>query len=197
MSQGRYLCDKMSIDKDDLTELQRKFVDALLSDPDMSPQEAYVQAGYAENGACSAAYTLLRNVKISRVLDKEMAKRAVRTRITKDRVLREIASMAFSNVDDYEVDEDGEITLKDGANHRAMKAVQSVEHDISYDKEGNKRVKTRLRLWDKGKAVDQLSKHLNLFSEHQEAGATKITQLTDAELAERLELAAKTLKGEK
>jgi len=161
-------------DPNKLTDYRQRFVDALLEDPDLSPREAYLKAGYAKSGLESQPYVLLRDPKIMRALDAEMAKRATRTRITKDRVLREIASMAFSSIDDYEVGLDGEIKLKDHADYRAMKAVQSVERDITYDKEGSPRIKVKLKLWDKTKAVDQLARHLNLFREDQEAGAPKI-----------------------
>jgi hypothetical protein len=60
-----------------------------------------------------------------------------------------------------------------------MKAIQSIEHDVTYDKDGNKRVKTKLRLWDKARSTDQLAKHLNLYNEHQQAGAVHVVARTD------------------
>ena len=190
---GRY--DRMSIkDQDGLTERERRLVDAYLGNPDLSVYEAAISAGFTEQSAKTEVYTLLRKPKIKRALDKEMAARARRTRVTKDRVLREVASVAFSSIDDYEIDEEGIPHLKDGADERAMKAVSSMKRTVTYDKDGTPKIITEIKLWDKGAAQEKLMRHLNLFKEDQEAGSGKVERLTDAELAERLEKAARTLK---
>lgn len=164
----------MSYENDKLTEREQRLVDAYLSNPDLSVYESALKAGFTKSSATSEVYTLLRKPKIKRALDKEMAARARRTRITKDRVLREIASIAFSNIDDYEIDDFGRVILKEGADDRAMKAVSSIKRTVTYDKEGCARITTELKLWDKGAAQEKLSRHMNLFKEDQEAGAAKV-----------------------
>jgi phage terminase small subunit len=157
-----------------LTEQQQRFIDAYLSDPDLLVAEAAIQAGYSESFSTSRGYELLRNPRVAAAIDAEMAKRAARTRVTKDRVIREIASVAFSNIDDYEIDEAGRIGLREGADVRAMKAVSSMKRTVTYDKDGSPKIITEIKLWDKGQAQDKLARHLNLFKEDQEAGAVKI-----------------------
>lgn len=187
--------DIVSKSIDNLTDQQKRFVDAYLGDENLSIQESAIAAGYTEKYASSQAYQLLRNPRVKHALDKEMAARARRTRITHDRVLREIASIAFSNIDDYVVDSGGNITLRDGADVRAMKAVSSVKKTIVFGDDKEQVVKVELKLWDKPKAMEMLSRHLNLFKDDQQAGAPKLQSLSDEDLAERLERAAKKLKG--
>ena len=40
-------------------------------------------------------------------------------------------------------------------------------------------VVTEVKLWDKGKALDQLSRHLNLYRADQEAGAPRVVTRND------------------
>jgi phage terminase small subunit len=180
----------------ELTDQQQRFVDAYLADPNLSVEEAALIAGYSKSFSASGAYQLVRNPKVAAAIDAEMAKRAARTRVTKDRVIREIASIAFSNIDDYEIDEDGRIGLRDGADVRAMKAVSSMKRTVTYDKDGFPKIVTEIKLWDKGQAQDKLARHLNLFKEDQEAGAIKVTPKTSERDAALHEMFGGVVNGE-
>lgn len=179
-----------------LTDQQKRFVNAYLGNANLSVAEAAVEAGYSEKYSTSQAYQLLRNPRVKAALDKEMAARARRTRVTHDRVLREIASIAFSNIDDYDVDPNGRVTLRDGADPRAMKAISSVKTTTLLGAEGSQVLKTEFKLWDKGKAVELLSRHLNLFKDDQEAGAPKVNlaKLSEAEILAEVEKRYNALK---
>ena len=162
----------------ELTVLQQRFVDEYLSDENLGIKDAALRAGYSEGFSSSDAYYLTRNPKIAAAIDKAMAARARRTRITHDRVLREIASLAFSNIDDYEIDDAGRVHLREGADIRAMKAISSMKRTITYDKDGGPRVVTELKLWDKGAAQEKLMRHLNLYKDDNNSGATKVAVLS-------------------
>ena len=108
---------------DKLTPKQKALADLILADPDIQQREAAVKAGFSEHSADTQASQVLKMPKVQAYMDAQNAARARRTRVTHDRVLREIASLAFSNIKDYVIDDAGEIHLRDGANRRAMKAV--------------------------------------------------------------------------
>src|SRR5260221_10599644 len=68
---------------------------------DFNATRAYIAAGYSENGASAGASRLLANVKVRGVIAKLVTKRCDELLITKDRVLRETALLAFANMRDY------------------------------------------------------------------------------------------------
>jgi hypothetical protein len=86
-----------------LNERQKRFVEEYLID--LNPAEAYRRAGYqpvAQYTASQSAYDLLQIPEIQAEIRKAIRARSSRTRITADRVLREIALVAFSDLWDYD-----------------------------------------------------------------------------------------------
>src|SRR5947208_1767536 len=82
-----------------LTPKRQRFVDEYLID--LNATAAYKRAGYAarsDNTAAAAAAKLLRNHKVAAAVQAAQAGRANRMQITADRVLAEVASLAFSDV---------------------------------------------------------------------------------------------------
>ena len=85
-----------------MTEKQRIFVDEYLID--LNATRAYRKAYphcKSDNSAAASGLKLLRNAQIEKYLQKRLKDREKRTEITQDRVLRELADIAFSNVTDY------------------------------------------------------------------------------------------------
>ena len=82
-----------------LTEKQRRFCDEYLID--LNATRAY-KAAYLtvkkDETAAAAAARLLKNVKVKAYLEERIRERQKRTEITQDRVLREIAAIAFAGV---------------------------------------------------------------------------------------------------
>lgn len=93
----------------ELTYKQQRFVEEYLVDLCAGP--AVERAGYDVSNPASAnalGYRMLRIPEIEEQIKVEMDKRSRRTQVTADRVLRELALIAFSNLGDYVVpDEDG------------------------------------------------------------------------------------------
>lgn len=85
-----------------MTEKQKIFADEYLID--LNATRAY-RTAYPnvkkEESAASAAARMLRNVKVAEYIAERMEERQKRTEITQDRVLNELAAIAFSNAADY------------------------------------------------------------------------------------------------
>lgn len=85
-----------------LTEQQKRFVDEYLID--LNATRAY-KAAYPsvkkDETAASAAVRLLRNVKVQGYMKERQQKIQERTEITQDKVLLELARIAFSNGSDF------------------------------------------------------------------------------------------------
>jgi phage terminase small subunit len=83
----------------DLSPKQRAFVAEYLID--FNATRAATQAGYSERTAESQASRLLRNVKIKAAVEKAIDERNARTRVTADRVVKELARVAFSDMRNF------------------------------------------------------------------------------------------------
>lgn len=85
-----------------LTEKQKRFADEYLIDLNATRayKEVYKNCKTDETAA-AAGTRLLRNVKVVAYIEKRMKDREKRTEITQDRVLEELAIIAFSKATDY------------------------------------------------------------------------------------------------
>src|SRR4051812_16243389 len=83
------------------TYRQKVFVREYLVD--LNATQAYIRAGYgvtSPESAGTAGPRLLQNVAVRAAVDRELARRAGRAQVRADRVLRELAALAFFNAGD-------------------------------------------------------------------------------------------------
>lgn len=140
-----------------LNEKQKRFVSEYIID--LNAKQAAIRAGYSPKGAEPQASRLLSNAKIQVEIAKAMEDRGKRTGITQDRVLAELSAIAFAKATDYvEVDDDGSVKIKPTAEltDEQKKAIASI-------KEGANGIE--IKLTDKTKALEMLSRHLGLFND--------------------------------
>ena len=79
-----------------LTYRERKFVDALpLTTPPFNGTQAAIQAGYGKPGAAVEAVRLLRKPNVAAEIESMKSATSKRHEITKDRLIREVARLAF------------------------------------------------------------------------------------------------------
>jgi len=130
-----------------------------------SAAEAYRLAGYkADRGA---ATRLSANVSVKARILELKERSAERAEIDAERVLRELALIAFANADDYFEWNGGNVTLKNSDEMtREQKAVVSEISQTVTEAGGT----IRLKLYDKRAALVDLGKHLGIFKD-QDGGA--------------------------
>lgn len=145
-----------------LTAKQQRFCDEYLID--LNASQAAIRAGYSPNTAEQQASRLLRIVKVQDEIAKEMAERSKRTGINQDRVLTEIAKMAFVNIDDV-IDLDT-AQVKQTATKNDLACIQSIK--IKPTEFGTER---EVRLCDKKSNLELLGKHLGMFKDKVELDA--------------------------
>lgn len=76
-----------------LTPRQQRFVDEYLID--LNGTQAAIRAGYSHRSAAEQSARLLAKVSIAHAVAAAMAARSARTGVTQDRVVRELARIAF------------------------------------------------------------------------------------------------------
>lgn len=77
----------------DLTDKQKRFVAEYLINPNQ--KQAAIKAGYSEKTAEQIGYQLLQKTSVAEAIAKAQRKREIRTDITADRVLQELADIGF------------------------------------------------------------------------------------------------------
>ncbi len=144
-----------------LTPKQKTFCDEYLID--LNATQAAIRAGYSSDSAKEIGCENLTKPNIRAYIDKEIANRSKRTGINQDRVIRELARIAFVNANDV-INMD-EATLKADASEDDTATIASVKVKTIPTKEGEG-VEREIRLADKLKALELLGKHLGMFKEN-------------------------------
>lgn len=136
---------------------------------DLNSRNAAISAGYSEKTAGSQGSRLLKNVKISARIEQLLHKQADKLDITAERVLRELALLAYSNMDDYVDLECGKRVLNTAKPTRdQMAAVSEITEDTTGgtgDGERKRVLRTKFKLIDKGANLERLGRHLKLFTD--------------------------------
>lgn len=151
----------MSEIKGDLTPKQQMFVKEYLID--LNATQAAIRAGYSANTAYSIGQENLKKPEIVQAIQEAMEKREKRTEITAERVLMELAKIAFSDLNQFvEVNEDGKIIVKP-----SNQIDGTVLSEISESVTQNGRTR-KVKLHDKMKALELIGRHLAMFTDKQE-----------------------------
>ena len=94
----------------ELNERQRRFAEEY--GVDRNATQAAVRAGYSPKTAYSQGQRLLKNVEVRALVDSFEEERAERTRVTADKVIRELARLAFSDMRSYVKWDETGLTIK-------------------------------------------------------------------------------------
>ena len=181
-----------------LTDKQKRFCEEYLID--LNATQAAIRAGYSTKTAEQTASRLLRNVKVQEYIAKRQKELSRSTEITQERVIKELALIAFSNNADYahvvekkmQVEAGGtlvDVLDKDGkpVMYRTVEPVLTEElteeqkRALAVIKKGREGLE--VKSCDKVKALQRLGKHLGIFTDKIEAN---VNDTTRSELSELL-----------
>lgn len=178
-----------------LTSNRKIFCDEYLID--LNATRAY-KAAYKSCKKDETARTngsrLLTNANIKTYIDERMKERELRTEITQDRVLKELAKIGFANATDYakivekeyEVDKYGSDGAVVGKELKMLTVVEleltenieeSKQAAISSIKRGANGIEVKLN--DKVKALELIGKHLGMFTDKVDITLDKSEKLAD------------------
>lgn len=181
-----------------LTPKQQRFCDEYLID--LNATQAAIRAGYSEKTAYRTGADNLRKPQIEEYIAKRQKELSRSTEITQERVIKELALIAFSNNADYAhvvekkmkaevdgalvdvLDEDGKPVM-----YRTVEPVLTEElteeqkRALAVIKKGREGLE--VKSCDKVKALELLGKHLGIFTDKIEAN---VNDTTRSELSELL-----------
>ena len=157
-----------------MTKKQKRFIEEYLID--LNATQAAIRAGYSPDTAKAIGWENLTKLDIRAHIDRAMAERSRRTGVNADRVVRELAKIAFVNAADVINAEDA--TLRDDASEEDTAAIQSVKVK-TFGEDGLER---EIKMADKLKALEMLGRHLGMFKDKLELSGgldTEKTKLDD------------------
>lgn len=164
-----------------LTPKQKRFVEEYLID--LNATAAARRAGYSVKTADRIGPELLGKTCVSNAIEAAKAKRSARTEITQDRVLKELARIAFLDPRKVFKWGPGGVTLlpSEGLTEDDAAAISEVSESTS---ESGGSIKGKLL--DKLKALELLGKHLGMFTDKVQMDQTVSVNVFDEETRARL-----------
>lgn len=187
-ARGRHTGSVATDEDGDLPPKEAKFVQEYLVD--LNATQAALRSGYSAPSAHTTGWELLQKPKVAAAIAEAKRRRVRKTRITQERVLHELALLAFSDFTHYEVDDEGKLTTVAGAPVGARRAVSSVKRKVRYGPDGTREVEIELKLWDKPGPLKLAGRHVGLFPDRievtgKDGGPLETSTLTTAERAAR------------
>ena len=163
-----------------MTEKQKIFADEYLID--LNATRAYRKAYPSvkrDETAAQAGSRMLRNVKVAAYIQERMQERQKRTEITQDRVLQELAAIAFAKATDYAEVKDECVKVKNTKelDEQQIRAIAGI-------KEGKFGIEVKLN--DKEKALELLGRHLGMFKDKVEVSGLEEEKKKLGDILEQL-----------
>lgn len=147
-----------------LTNKQARFVEEYLVD--LNATAAARRAGYSAKNADKIGPELVGKTRIMAAIQEKMSARSERTNITQDRVLRELARVAFFDPRKMFDDAGGakHVTKLDDDTAAAVAGLD-VATEIDRDNDSVETTTRKYKIADKLRALELLGKHLGMFRE--------------------------------
>jgi phage terminase small subunit len=157
-----------------LTAKQARFADEYLID--LNATQAAIRAGYSARNADKIGSQLLGKTRVSEEIASKMKEREQRTHITQDRVLQELARIAFFDIRKL-YNDDGSLKRPDQLDDEAAAVlagidVTELQGSAEVDGEGNIKhipmFTKKAKVFDKTAALTLAMRHLGMLVDKQE-----------------------------
>jgi phage terminase small subunit len=171
----------------DLTPKQGRFVEEYLVD--CNATQAALRAGYSPKGASVRGAVLLTNSKVLMRLSNLRKAQFVRTEVTSDMVVSELASIGFSNPGKFFKFLNGTVILDfSKMTEEDSKSIAEIQQEEYLEKGrlGAARMvrKTRIKFHNKLPALEALAKHTGVYDRDNEDRQREITKAVRAAMRE-------------
>ncbi|WP_347989746.1 terminase small subunit [Methylomonas sp. AM2-LC] len=160
-----------------LSKKQQLFIDEYLID--LNATQAAIRAGYCVKRASDRGYQLCLSPLVQAQIAEKMAKRAQQLALDQNRVVLEIARLAFNDPRRAFAANGALLAIQDWPDEVAA-AISSIKvHEIK-DSEGNVIGECKeIKFWDKGKQLELAARHLGMLKDKLEL-STPVSELIKA-----------------
>lgn len=154
-----------------LTEKQKRFVDEYLVD--LNATQAAIRAGYSKKTANRIGTENLSKPVIQAELQKRIDDRIKRVEVTQDKVVEQLAKIAFADVKDFVRFGQREVTVGiDEEGNPITKLVNYVDFKQDHEVDGTLLSEVKIgrdgasmKLNDRMRALEMLGRHLGMFND--------------------------------
>lgn len=146
----------------DITAKQKRFVDEYLVD--LNATQAAIRAGYSKKTAQEQSARLLSNVMVQQRVQDQMKAREQRTGITQDRVLQELARIAFFDIRKL-YNTDGSLKRPDELDDDAAAVLSGVDVTEMGGNDGPVTFTKKAKVFDKTAALTLAMRHLGMLKD--------------------------------
>lgn len=174
--------------EDSLNPRQAVFIIEYLKD--LNAKEAAIRAGYSKESAVDIGCENLKKPHIAKAIKEQLEARASRTLITADKILHELFLIADCDINDA-FEANGDLKPISEIPIHVRKAISGLEIEAMYEMQEEESETTgrmvrrkveiglvkKIKFWDKGRAQENLAKHLRLLSERFEIGIMDATNI--------------------
>ena len=123
---------------------------------------------------------MLANVSIQQAISEAMAERSKRTGVNQDRIVQELAKIAFLKITDV-VDREGRI--KENASEDDLACIESIKYKHS-DTETGSSTEREVKAASKLKAMELLGKHLGMWNDRLDVNVVQPIVISGADALE-------------
>lgn len=153
--------------------------------------QSMIKAGYSPKHAHANGYKQLEKIGVKEKIAELMAELAKRNEITADRIVQELAKVAFANTTDFVTVQDIEIEVKKRGSRNPVKqivrrAIVNLTGDIPLEKQAaiaeikQTEFGISLKVHDKVRALELLGKHVGIFENDNRQKKTEINVSYDS-----------------
>ena len=150
-----------------MTDKQKRFVEEYLID--LNATQAAIRAGYSVKNADTIGLQLLGKTQVAAEIGRRMAERSKRLGVNADRIVTELAKIAFANVGTMVNTSDG--TVKDDAATEDLAAIQQIKIKTMDGAKGSS-FECEVKLSEKTKALELLGKHIGMWNDKIDVNVT-------------------------
>jgi len=157
-----------------LSPKQKRFVQEYLID--LNATQAAIRAGYSPKAATQVASRLLTYAKVQEAVASATKTRALGAQITRERVLQELARVAFGDPRKVMTWGPNGVDLINSETLTDDEAAQVAEVSQTVTQHGGS---IKLKRFDKVKALELLGRHLGMFEEREDEGDEVVIEWGD------------------
>lgn len=149
-----------------LNDKQQRFVEEYIKD--LNATQAAIRAEYSEETAESQGSRLLSNAKVAEAIQKAKNRRSKRTEVSQDKVIKELARLAFSDLREvarWHADNIGKISQVDliPGDKISTNAARALSEISTSNTQYGTNIKVKMH--SKTKALELLCKHLGITAD--------------------------------
>lgn len=152
-----------------ISDKEEKFIEKYVETLNGSESYLYAYPKTKPSAAKTSGSRMLSREHVKVEIEKRVAKRTAKNEITADRILQELAKIAFSNVGDLfdpKTNAMKNIGDVDSATLSAVSGISIEENGYGKRKEGTTK---KVRMYDKIRALEKLGHYVGLFKEKSES----------------------------